>query len=313
MSKYTLENLKSVFKGGQDYVEATLERPAFIDGIAYDAGAVLRVERFKFQELVACGAFRDIQGEESAELSRKQLNALLPEKPKPAPLPEAYKHLPKEFKTWWNLTAELEALEEYRDSLMQLITPAHRANQHLRSGFDALPSETQRDLIVRANDFPSAPKDGKTSIFLHRSYEAAARAVKDWQEKKNAELFLAQVNAGEVLKTEHSRVVRKVRDLNEGSKELFAKRISPLGLGKRDVERMYYSGSADYLTYHTDEPSLPSRKLLIIEGVADHYFYARLPEMAYYYDKALELETVVDRKLADLKAASTRLNKAAAA
>ena len=266
-------------------------------------------------DLIGSGASYDPTAADTAEITAKQLDELLPAPVAPEALPESWESLPAPFAEYHKLNAAYRALRKREDSIWNVLLPriqGYMVDADVRS-IEILPGHTRRTVLgaFAGRVQVGTPDERETSEqnFLKDAYTRSEKACTDWKEANGDEAFRTRILCGDTVQDVHEKLCTSIRELHETGLEIFGRRIAGLGLSGRKVTELY-SGSADAEKYSCfDIPSVPGRKLAYYEeGVGGRsYLDHPMTTLVSYYRK---FTGSLDEVTATLKKAKAELAKA---
>lgn len=264
-------------------VELVMLRPCFVAGVSYETGDIAVFSERVARELVAQGSASNREADARALERQKELEALLPPPVEKREMPESWQSLPESFAAWWELNESRRALTERRDFIeSSLLKKSMRyvADPNLRALENAITDPIQRQQALAAVGVAmhvgEIPQQHIADCrFLRDALERATRACDDWNTEHGEQITVAAFKCSEFAQAEHGTLCRDIRELHAIGREIFASRISALGLSGAKVAELF-NGSADAVRFAAiQEPSLQDLKLAFYDDSGPTYYIAR--------------------------------------
>ena len=272
-------------------------------------------------DLIGSGAGYDPTAADTAEITAKQLDELLPAPVAPEALPESWESLPAPFAEYHKLNAAYRALRKREDSIWNVLLPriqGYMVDADVRS-IEILPGHTRRTVLgaFAGRVQVGTPDERETSEqnFLKDAYTRALKACTDWKDANGDEAFRTRILCGDTVQDVHEKLCTSIRELHETGLEIFTLRIAMLGLSGRKVTELY-SGSADAEKYSCfNSPSIPHMRLAYYEEGVGGRSYCDHPvtTLVSYYRKFSGSLEEVTATLAQAKKELAKATKISAA
>ena len=282
-----ITSLKSLITGTPQgkAVKLKFTRPAHVGGVCHEAGSVGTFSESEAAQLLAAGCCFDPTAADTAEARMQRLNAMLPPPFEPQPLPESWRKLPKCFAVWWETNEQLQCLHRrhmaIEAKLLELVSRHVYTPGNLDLGGNiADPFQRSRALQAAFASFKVGgidPEEAETIRHLKDANHRAELAVRDWRESPaQSELLKAKFECSAHCIEAHGRVSHFVRELAEVGRQIFAERVSALGLSDWKIRELF-SGSADAVKFVFPEPSLTNLKLGWYQPDVGPVYYLETP------------------------------------
>jgi hypothetical protein len=301
-------------------VEVELTRNCFISGNSYAAGDRVQVSRKIADELAAGGAALDRAADAAEVAERDRLAALIPPAVQPQPLPDSWKDLPPAFHDLHAMEEAASALVERRSQIWDKLMATMGRYRALGEGLNNwkgtyakadIGTRRKLDKVIAGLHIGHLPEAHLAEVrHLKDAYQRSEQAVRDWQADNGDRWKAANFHASQHVMKKHGEVCKAVRELHALGREIFAVRLSALGLDQSKIDELFRC-SADAMKYAAIEPpTLGDIKLAWADASGPMYYLAMPPSTMVYFLRGWEATAAeVDRLT---KQARTELKKATA-
>jgi hypothetical protein len=215
-------------------------------------GESLDVSPTTARQLVANGQARNPEAIAAAVVTAEHNAKLLPPAPIPAPLPAGWDKLPACFSQWHELDQQGMILIRRRDSiektLIDIIKPHVLWSDIYKSGIDQVPHHLKNEMLKMPLGKSITEQDLENQRYLRDKHQRAADDVRKWHASNNERLFKLRIDCSDEVMQAHAKLARTAREIAQAGFDLFALRVSALGLASYKVNNLY-SGSADFVKY----------------------------------------------------------------
>jgi hypothetical protein len=272
--------LKNIFNPfTQKQVEIQFTQKCFVNSVEYAAGTKATFDERTAAELVAIDRAVDHAAQLKAVTKKQHLNLLIPAMPEPTAVPSAYKNLTKCFTDWHKLNQAGIILMNHRDEIERRLIAkiSNRSLPTLRNMND-LSAQDQAKLISGVSFTPPPTEfELEEQRHLKNEFQKADQAVRDWKASNSDELIRYQLQCSDAAQDAHGSLRRDITALHNLAFQLFSLRINALGLGLRDVERLFQNSSDAAKYASIEKPHLQDLRLAWSEQGEDPKLYLDQP------------------------------------